>query len=156
MTAETPDERAAKFFAETPEPDGSAEEIVAETMREQAERMAGAPVDEWLPPAPTPGTADAALESAVLDVVCDRMCDSASVHGSCVARARRIAEAVTPLMAAREAAAEQRGAEKARAELADRYVEQLRRQETVHDACEGHALCDLVSELTCAAAAAES
>jgi hypothetical protein len=46
------------------------------------------------------------------------------------------------------AKAEQRGAEKARAELADRYVEQLRRQEDVHDSCEGHALCDLVSELT--------
>lgn len=51
------------------------------------------------------------------------------------------------------AAAEQRGAEQARAELGDRYVEQLRRQETVHDACEGHALCDLVAELTRAAVA---
>jgi hypothetical protein len=56
---------------------------------------------------------------------------------------------------AEAAAAELRGAEKARAELADRYVEQLRRQETVHDACEGHALCDLVSELDRAAVVAE-
>jgi hypothetical protein len=57
---------------------------------------------------PTPAeaaTTDAALEAAVLRVVCDRMCESASVHGSCVARARRIAEAVAPLMAAREAVA---------------------------------------------------
>jgi hypothetical protein len=51
------------------------------------------------------------------------------------------------------AKAEQRGAEKARAELAERYLDQLRRQETVHDTCEGHALCDLVSELTRAAVA---
>lgn len=58
--------------------------------------------------APTPdtvATTDEALESAVLRVVCDRMCDSASVHGSCVARARRIAEEVAPLVAARVAAA---------------------------------------------------
>jgi hypothetical protein len=56
VSAPTPEERAARFFAETPEPDGSVEEIVAETMREQAERMAGAPVNEWPPTAPAPGT----------------------------------------------------------------------------------------------------
>jgi hypothetical protein len=33
------------------------------------------------------------------------------------------------------------------AALADRYLDRLHRQETIHTHCEGHALCDLVSEL---------
>jgi hypothetical protein len=73
----------------------------------------------------TPATTDAALESTVLRVVCDRMCDSASVH---VAWARRIAEAVAPLMAAREAAAYDRGRDEGRAEEADQHLAHLTAQ----------------------------
>jgi hypothetical protein len=119
VTAPTPEERAAAFLAETPEPDGDlneiVNEIVAQTMREQAERMAGGPVT-----AATPDTACDCYPGGVSPETYEGPQEWCEVHGqarSVLIQHRDAARALVDTLRAEVAAAERRGADAERARL---------------------------------------